>query len=258
MRFLAAPLVVLLAGCVVLQGERPDPDSPLALAWSLEGCRVSVALVPVPASRIVSRLPEGFRPLGFPEIGLAPDPRGDAILALEVVRCARATWGDEEIADAAYGGAFTLVEPPAELADANVTFHHLYRFDVALPGSRALGALAERGMAASAANATFTDYAPAGDLASATLVAANGTTTIDTAFALPSTEDGGRLVEFQESRRGLARWDADVRATFTIGGGRVLLPEGSLAREIAQAAQPECYVLEADGAAWERGSLAVP
>lgn len=252
---------MLAAGCVTSPAEEPPGDASVArtMSWGLEGCTVAVAVVPVPASALVPHVPEGFRLLSPAEVGLPPDPRGDALFALETFSCALATADNESTEDAYHGGAFTFVEPPAELVDPEVDFFTFFRWDAAIASPKLRSFLADAGAPAYEGSASFTTATmpQAGGPLQAGLEV-NGTSfTFTGAAQPPGGEFGGVFDEYFATPDGLLRWKTTGIAPFGQGGGSVQV-SGGIAEEVLGAAPVPGYVVFLTDVAFVNGTATAP
>lgn len=258
----ASAVLLFLAGCATPATD-PAPGeneaAPATMTWSVEDCTAAVAVVPVPASAFAGRLPDVFRLLAPTEIGLPPDPRGDAVLGLEAFRCATGTAGNETFEDIPHGGIFTFVEPPVDLADPDVDFYSFYRWDTVIgaPSLRAL--LADAGAPVFDGEATMTTVpAPQAGGPMRAELSVNGTSFAFTGAAhAPSGSTGGTFKEFFAVPGGYATWKVSGIAPFGQGGGTVQA-SGGLAEEILGAEPVPGYVLFFSGMSFVDGIATVP
>lgn len=237
--------------------DDPPAEGLQSLSWSLDDCDAAVAVVPVPSARLQAHLPGGFRLLTPAEVGLPPDPRGDAVLGLEAFACGSARTENETASDVPHGGIFSFVEPPADLADPDVDFFHFFRWDTLLgePTLRAFYADAGAPVFDGTATVTATP-GPAGPLGARLEV--NGTTfTFDGGSPAPSGSTGGTFVEFMHTPEGLASWKVTGVAPFGQGVGRVQVT-GGLAEDVLGAAPVPGYVLYLTGMGLANGTATVP
>lgn len=251
------PLVLLLApaaGCVV-EGPSDGPAAPRVFASDLVDCDVAIGLIPVPAARLAPRMPSGWRPLQPEEAGLPDDPRGDALLGIEVASCASGYGGN--VTDAPYGSYFTLVEPPEDFRDADARFHFL-KWETLVADGAAREALQEAGAAAFEGSASFGPRVPLAEAFQATLE-------MDGAHLFRATGPAPgdpslqrfRFVEWQPTRGGFARWEATpVTDGLRVGGVTIEVPPG-FARDVAGGPRADGYAIVGRGSFTE-ATLTVP
>lgn len=261
----AAPslaLVALLAGCVApLEGTPPPSSSAeaMTLAWSLESCRAAVGVVPVPAASLAAHLPPGFTPLAPADIGLPPDPRGDAVIAFEVFRCAAAHAGGETVEDAAHGGVFTFVDPPAELVDPEVDFFHFYRWDTLLASSTMRAFFAEAGAPVFDGTASISaGGAPGGGGPLQAMLDVNGTSfTLVGASQGQSGSFGGTFKEFFATAQGFPAWKTTGLSPFGQGAGTVQA-SGGLGEALLGGEPVAAYVVFVEDVSFVNGTASRP
>lgn len=128
------PALLLLAGCAgPPAAPAPEPaaaeaPAPVPLVWDLIDCEAIAWEVPVPASRLASRLPDGFAPT--PAASGAPAPPGVeqvSLLGFEAVECASG-FGSPAMAarSVPYARLYTPVVPPSEDADRRPGAQHAF------------------------------------------------------------------------------------------------------------------------------------
>lgn len=247
-------VVAGLAGCV----QTPDVlepvetalekgDAPQVLAWRAESCDAAIGVIPVPAEALAPHLPEGFRPLAPEELGLPPDPRGDATFAIEAFRCDAYDSNGKQLTDAPVGGFFTFVEAPADLAeDVDFSF---FRWDSLVPDADLHRILVEAGFPMREGDNTVRADLPTGTGKGpilAELVLGSETYGFE-GMAGGEWQDAteGRFTEWTPTTNGeLGIW----RAAFdwdeiSTGAGEMTLAPGSLPAEVVGANRAPAYFL---------------
>lgn len=247
----AAPTVLLalaiLAGCVtpaVTPPESdgtPSPPAPPRLAWGFSGCRMVVAVIPVASGALAPHLPEGFRALSPAEVGLPPDPRGDATLAIEALRCESGLGLHAPATDVPYASVFTFVEAPETLADSAVDFHSFIKWDVLVADAPLRDELAAAGVPAVDGRVEFADLA--GDAFTVGIALDGSEYAIEAAAFAPPAPTGGTFAEYTPTPNGLAKWRATALAPASQSAGFITIPDGTLASDIAGAGRAPAYLL---------------
>ena len=117
---LCAPL---LAGCAGPAAPAPalPPAAPAAalvpLVWDLTDCESTSWEVPVPASRLAPRLPDGFSPT--PAAAAPAGVEQVSLLGFEVVECAAGFGSSQSVARSVpFARIYTPVIPPADISDS--------------------------------------------------------------------------------------------------------------------------------------------
>lgn len=139
MRLPVAPLALaalLAAGC--LSGPAPAAPAPVGaepapslvpLVWDLTDCEAITWEVPVPASRLSARLPEGFAPMpAAPAASTAPGGLDQlSLLGFEAIECA-AGFGSSQTAarSVPFARIYTPVIPPREDSDHRAGTQHAF------------------------------------------------------------------------------------------------------------------------------------
>ena len=233
---------VLLAGCALAPRDDAPPE-PLVLPTDLSDCQVAVGLVPVPAARFAERMPRGWRALQTEDLGLPDDPRGDAVLGIQMARCASGYGGNAT--DAPYASYFTPVEPPEGVGDAGARFHFL-KWDTLVADPAVLDALRSAGAPALPGAVAFGPRLPAAEAFQGSFDM-NGTHVLRATGPVPSYPD---LAEFSYVEHqplaggGYAVWRAIATSDpLTVGGVTIDIPPGSYAREVAGGPRADGYVL---------------
>lgn len=164
-RFAAALGVALLSGCLTQPAPAsvqqspaaPSPDPALTpLVWDLTDCESVAWEVPVPASRLASRLPDGYTPMPVGMLGPidpgAAAPAGveqAALLGFETLQCAQAFGSGDQVArDLPYARLYTPVVPPRDDADPRDGARHAFAWDVLVADDAWRDRLAANGLPA--------------------------------------------------------------------------------------------------------------
>ena len=218
-----------------------DAPQPRVFPTDLQACEAAVGLVPLPAARLAERVPDGWRLLQTEDVGLPDDPRGGALLGLQMARCAEGYGGN--LTDVSYASYFTLVEPPDALRVEGAR-HHFLKWETLVQHAPLREALAGEGVAATEGSATFGPRLPVAeafegrfDMGGAHVLRATG--------PVPAYPDlaSFRLAELQPLAGGAyAVWNATVESTLTVGGMTADLPPGFASRA-AGGSRAEGYVL---------------
>lgn len=219
--------------------EAPAP--PRVFPTELVECQAAVGLVPVPAARFAQRLPPGWSLLQTEDVGLPDDPRGDALLGVELARCASGYGGN--LSDVSYASYFTLVEPADDLRAPDARFHFL-KWDTLVQDAGLRDALRGEGAPAHDGGVDFGPRLPGAEAFQASFDM-NGTHLLRATGPIPSYPDlaGFRFVEYQPLASGVwAVWNATAETTLTVGGMTMDLPPG-YAAEVAGGPRAEGYVL---------------
>ena len=241
MRALASLLTaLLLAGCVALPADEEDP-TPRVFATDLWECEAAVGLVPLPAARLAERVPEGWRPLQTEDVGLPDDPRGDALLGIQMARCAEGYGAN--LTDVSYASYFTLVEPPEAMRVEGARYHFL-KWETLVQHAPLREALAGLAVPATEGFASFGPRVPGAEAFEGRFDMA-GTHVLRATGPVPAYPDLAqfRLAELQPIAGGdYATWNATVETTLTVGGMTAELPPGFASRA-AGGNRAEGYVL---------------
>ncbi|MGB0652974.1 MAG: hypothetical protein ACPGQL_07215 [Thermoplasmatota archaeon] len=246
MRFqvLLVAAALLAAGCLADDDPRDsdpaarftEPSGAATLPWGLTDCQAVIATVAADEAALAPFLPDGFRSLSMTEVaglGLPVDPVGGGNLGIEVLTCASGVGLDGSIQGLHYGSVFTMVEPPAELADGNVTFHFV-KWDVMIPDQPRRDVLAGRGVPAVDGAGYMLQFQQVGDatLFDAVLEMDGDVHTLRGAAAAPYDTEGS-FVEFTAVPDGFVTWHTVFTWASVAVGPVVLEPSpGSLVAEI--------------------------
>lgn len=261
MRRLALVLVVLsfASGCVDLREQLEAPPAPeyaRVVPWSVSGCDFVIAILPVDASALGSRVPEGFRVLSVTEIPDFPvpaEPRGDGNIGIEAFRCASATddTGNATLADVTYGSIFSFVEPPEEMRE-NTTYTFV-KWDTIVADPTLRQNLANEGTTALDGNATvtLTDFQPLGMRLEATATFANAEF-LFSGIGSPQGSPSGTGLNFIEyapaNGEKFVEWRADINATSLVSGvGQIELPAESWVNAVVGANTAQAYYIAGIG-----------
>lgn len=128
--------VPLMAGCLAGPGPAvasdvapPAAPEQVPLVWDLTDCEALSWEVPVPASRLATRLPPGFSPMPVgPTDGTTPaGVERVAVLGFEAVECAAGFGTHERIARSLpFARLYTPVVPPQDQADNRPGAQHAF------------------------------------------------------------------------------------------------------------------------------------
>jgi hypothetical protein len=134
----ALAVALALAGCLggppdaaPAQAVEPAAADPLMpLVWDLVDCEALTWEIPVPASRLATRLPAGYSPspaTGTPAGDDLPDGVEQAILGFEAVQCAKGFGSNEQMARSIpFARVYTPVIPPSQDADSRQGTQHAF------------------------------------------------------------------------------------------------------------------------------------
>ena len=266
MRPLLAAFLLLVpltaGGCVDrLRALEPDAPTETVLPWGLSGCTFVIAVVPVQASALQDKLPEGFRALTPAEAGLPSDMQGDANLGVEAWRCAEGVGlnASAPLNDVAYGAVFSFVEPPADVA-VNGSQLHFVKWDVLVPDPDRRALLQEHGVPAQEGNATFSRFQPVGpgnafDVA----LELNGTWSLRGTAANPDASLAAfSFSEYTQTPHGLAVWTTNGTSESGASGAGVLTSTSGFFREVVGSDRAQAYYLAGTGGALVNGTLRLP
>lgn len=238
MRLVLVATALVFAGCVspaAVLDEPPAALAPLSLPIGLRGCQAVVVLVGVPHGALAPHLPDGFRSLSAQEVvnPLAPNPRDEGNLGLEMFVCEEADGLNGTISPAVYGSVFSAVETPEEYR-RDVGFHFV-KWDVVVSDPALRATLRERGVPAWDATATFDDFTSVGNaftLEGALAFESGVTLEFEGRAAAPYTPQVS-FVEYTEVPRGLAAWQVTSNwAQIAVGAFTVRAVGEGIANEI--------------------------
>ncbi|HVL49140.1 MAG TPA: hypothetical protein VM889_11325 [Candidatus Thermoplasmatota archaeon] len=267
-RFIIFPLIaaLALAGCIGavnappadpgLDLEAPTAPRALNLSWGFTDCTAAIGLFPVQASKLKPFLPEGFRAHSFPEMGLPPDPRGDANLGLEAFTCKAGVGLNGTYEKAFYGSMFASVEPPAHLKDPAPGTMHFVKWDVLVHDEALRNALASLGVPAKAGSVGSTvAKTPLGDgnLLSLDLTLDGKKFNFQTGG--PASPLTGNFVEYTAVPGGLVKWTATFTGVTGNAPGTIAIDPASDAYKIAGSDRVQALFYQSTALTFKDGTI---